>query len=73
MAQQEEREPKLTAGEKAKVAWYIARMAKRGIADDRVYGGRVHQGDLQRKVERVLEQARKREEREARTKNKTGK
>ncbi|MEV6398145.1 DUF6257 family protein [Streptomyces sp. NPDC051907] len=56
-------EPKLTAGEKAKVAWYVARMAKRGIADDRQYGGRVHQGDLEKKVERVLDGARKREER----------
>lgn len=59
-------EPKLTAGEKTKVAWYIARMAKRGLADDREYGGRVHQGDLQRKVDRVIEQARKREERAGR-------
>ncbi|MEU2492766.1 DUF6257 family protein [Streptomyces sp. NPDC007883] len=56
------REPKLTTGEKAKVAWYVARMAKRGIADDRLTGGRVHQRDLERKVERVIEQARTREE-----------
>ncbi|WP_406306288.1 DUF6257 family protein [Streptomyces sp. NBC_00885] len=54
-------EPKLTAGEKVKVAWYVARMAKRGIADDRESGGRVHQGDLERKVERVIDGARKRE------------
>ncbi|MEU0371187.1 DUF6257 family protein [Streptomyces sp. NPDC006283] len=59
------REPKLTTGEKAKLVWLTARMAKRGIADDRVNGGRVHQGDLQRKFDRVLEQARKREERDA--------
>jgi len=58
-------EPKLTAGEKARVAVLVLRMAKRGLADDRVTGGRVHQGDLERKVERVLEGARKREEREA--------
>lgn len=58
-------EPKLTAGEKVKAAWLVARMAKRGLADDREYGGRVHQGDLQRKLERVIEGARKREEREA--------
>lgn len=58
-------EPRLTAGEKAKVTWLVLRMAKRGIADDREYGGRVHQGDLQRKLERVIEGARKREEREA--------
>ncbi|MFD4582882.1 DUF6257 family protein [Streptomyces sp. NPDC058434] len=56
------REPKLTTGEKAKVAWYVARMAKRGLADDRLTGGRVHQRDLERKVERVIEQARTREE-----------
>jgi hypothetical protein len=61
-------EPKLTAGEKAKVAWYIARMAKRGLADDRQSGGRVYQGDLQRKVDRILDQARKREEQAAKKK-----
>lgn len=59
------REPKLTTGEKAKVAWYVARMAKRGLADDRLTGGLVHQRDLERKVERVIEQARAREERDA--------
>ena len=53
-------DPKLTASEKVQVAWYIARMAKRGIADDKLVG-RVHQGDLQRKLERVLDRARKRE------------
>lgn len=63
MAQQPE--PKLTTGEKAQVAWLVVRMAKRGIADDRVSGGRVHQGDLEKKVDRVIEGARKREEREA--------
>jgi hypothetical protein len=61
-------DPRLTAGEKTKIAWLVLRMAKRGIADDREYGGRVHQGDLERKVERVLEGARKREEREAKSK-----
>lgn len=59
-------EPKLTPGEKVKVAWLVARMAKRGLADDREYGGRVHQGDLQRKLEGVIEGARKRDERTAR-------
>ncbi|BDM73336.1 hypothetical protein HEK616_68230 [Streptomyces nigrescens] len=49
-------EPKLTAGEKAKVAWYIGRMAKRGLAGDEVY-----QRDLESKIERVLDGARKRE------------
>jgi len=54
--------PKLTTGEKAKLAWLTARMAKRGLADDRQYGGRVKQSDLQRKFERVLDGARKREQ-----------
>ncbi|MEU6659589.1 DUF6257 family protein [Streptomyces sp. NPDC046821] len=56
-------QPRLTTGEKTKVAWYVARMAKRGIADDRQYGGRVDQSDLQRKVDRVIDGAREREER----------
>lgn len=63
------REPKLTTGEKAKVAWYVARMAKRGLADDRLTGGRVHQRDLERKVEQVIEQARTREEQRDAKKN----
>lgn len=54
--------PKLTAGEKATLAWLTVRMAKRGIADDRQYGGRVDQGDLQRRFDRVLDKARKREQ-----------
>lgn len=58
-------EPKLTAGEKAKVAWLIARMAKRGIAAHNSPTGDVYQADLQRKVDRVIEGARKREERDA--------
>lgn len=58
-------EPKLTAGEKARVAWLVARMAKRGLAAHNSPTGDVYQGDLERKVERVLEGARKREEREA--------
>lgn len=53
-------EPKLNAAETAKVAWLVARMAKRGLASEHVY-----QGDLERKVERVLEDARRRIEREA--------
>lgn len=56
-------EPKLTAGETARVAWLVARMAKRGIAGEHVY-----QGDLERKVERVIERARKREEQAAKSK-----
>ena len=55
-------DPKLTLGEKVRVAGLIARMAKRGVADDREYGGRVHQGDLERRVDRILDGARKREE-----------
>ncbi|GLJ91332.1 hypothetical protein GCM10017589_39390 [Streptomyces poonensis] len=58
----------MTAGEKTKVAWYVARMAKRGLADDRQNGGRVDQSDLQRKVERIEEQARKRAERASKSK-----
>ncbi|MCX5607194.1 DUF6257 family protein [Streptomyces sp. NBC_00047] len=50
-------DPKFTAGEVAKIAWLTARMAKRGIASQTVY-----QGDLQRKVEKVIDGARKREE-----------
>jgi hypothetical protein len=61
-------DPKLTTGEKAKAAWYVVRMAKRGIADDRVNGGRVYQGDLERKLDRVLEGAREREEKQAKGK-----
>ncbi|WP_030688382.1 DUF6257 family protein [Streptomyces globisporus] len=47
--------PKLTAGEKTQVAWYVARMCKRGLAGESVY-----QGDLEAKVERVIDRARKR-------------
>ncbi|MFD9211607.1 DUF6257 family protein [Streptomyces sp. NPDC059544] len=54
-------EPKLTAWEKAKVAGLVARMAKRGLADDREYGGRVNQADLERKVDRIIEGAARRE------------
>jgi hypothetical protein len=53
-------DPKLTASEKAKLSWLVARMAKRGLAGERVY-----QGDLEAKFERVLDGARKREERES--------
>jgi hypothetical protein len=53
-----EPEPRLTSGEKAKVAYYVARMCKRGLAGETVY-----QADLERKVERVIDGARKREER----------
>lgn len=61
MARRED-EPKYTTAEKAKLTWLVARMAKRGLADDRVAGGRVHQGDLQAKVDRIVEGARKRQQ-----------
>jgi hypothetical protein len=53
-------DPPLTAGEAAKVAWYTARMAKRGIAGEDVY-----LKDLQRKIDRILDGARKRAEQAA--------
>ncbi|MFJ8663111.1 DUF6257 family protein [Streptomyces sp. NPDC093795] len=49
--------PKLTAGEHAQVAWNVARMCKRSIASDTVY-----QGDLEAKVDRIIDRARKRAE-----------
>ncbi|MGW4850877.1 DUF6257 family protein [Streptomyces sp. NPDC004288] len=55
--------PKLTAGEKTQVAWYVARMCKRGIAGDTVY-----QGDLEKKVDRVIDRARERTEKNAKRK-----
>ncbi|MEE4541170.1 DUF6257 family protein [Streptomyces sp. V4-01] len=48
-------DPPLTAGEAAKAAWYIGRMAKRGLAGDDV-----DQSDLQRKLDRIIDGARKR-------------
>jgi hypothetical protein len=54
-------DPPLTAGEAAKVAWLTARMVKRGIA-----GEDVDQKDLQRKLDRILDAARKREAKAAR-------
>ncbi|WP_308011893.1 DUF6257 family protein [Actinacidiphila acidipaludis] len=48
-------DPPLTAAEAARVAWLIARMAKRGVAGDDV-----DQRDLQRKLDRILDGARKR-------------
>lgn len=53
-------DPPLTAAETAKVAWYTARMAKRSIAGDDVY-----LKDLQRKVDRILDGARRRAEQDA--------
>ncbi|MEU8525193.1 DUF6257 family protein [Streptomyces sp. NPDC048629] len=52
--------PKLTVGEKARVTYLVARMAKRSIASETV-----HMGDLERRVDRVIDGARRREERNA--------
>ncbi|WP_432128254.1 DUF6257 family protein [Streptomyces sp. bgisy082] len=49
--------PKLTPTEQAKVAWCVARMAKRCVA-----GEDVDRADLERKVDRILDGARKRAE-----------
>ncbi|MFC7933559.1 DUF6257 family protein [Streptomyces cinereoruber] len=49
--------PKLTAKEHAQVAWAVARMAKRCVA-----GEHADRADLERKVERILDGARKRAE-----------
>ncbi|MFD3755941.1 DUF6257 family protein [Streptomyces sp. NPDC058622] len=54
------KDPKFTAGETARMGWYVARMAKRGIAGESVY-----LGDLERKVDRIIDGARDREQREA--------
>ncbi|MFD9032655.1 DUF6257 family protein [Streptomyces sp. NPDC059567] len=51
--------PKLTAGEHARVALLVARMAKRCLASETV-----DRSDLERKVDRILDRARKRAERE---------
>jgi hypothetical protein len=50
-------DPPLTTVEAAKVAWYIARMAKRAVAGDDV-----DQSDLQNKTDRILNHARTRAE-----------
>ncbi|APE21215.1 MULTISPECIES: DUF6257 family protein [Streptomyces] len=55
--------PPLTTGEKAKFAWYVGRMAKRGLAGESVY-----QGDLEAKVDRILDGARERAEKDAKRK-----
>jgi hypothetical protein len=48
-------DPPLTGREAAKVAWLIARMAKRGVA-----GEDVDLSDLKRKLDRILDGARER-------------
>ncbi|MET9698795.1 DUF6257 family protein [Streptomyces sp. NPDC006529] len=62
------KDPKFTAGETTKLAWYIARMAKRGIAGENVY-----QGDLEKKIDRIIDGARDREEQAAAAARKNGK
>jgi hypothetical protein len=49
-------DPPLTAIETARVGALIARMAKRGMAGDDV-----DQADLQRKLDQILDKARKRQ------------
>jgi hypothetical protein len=49
-----------TAGEKARLAVLVARMAKRGLADDGT--GRVDLSDLQRRIERIENAARRRKQ-----------
>ncbi|MBZ6135756.1 DUF6257 family protein [Streptomyces olivaceus] len=49
-----------TVSEKARLAVLIARMAKRGLADDGT--DRVDQSDLRRKFDRIQNQARKRKQ-----------
>jgi hypothetical protein len=60
MIQTHRDDPPLTAGEAAKVAWLIARMAKRGVA-----GEDVDLTDLKRKLDRILDSARERAEKAA--------
>lgn len=59
-------EPLYTVGEKAELTWLVARMSKRGLAARNSPTGDVHQGDLQRKLERVKEGAARRTDRDAR-------
>ncbi|MFJ9027301.1 DUF6257 family protein [Streptomyces sp. NPDC102274] len=55
-------EPKLTAGEKARVAVLVVRMTKRcAVSED------IDRSDLERRVDRIIDGARKREERAAKT------
>ncbi|MFI5803572.1 DUF6257 family protein [Streptomyces sp. NPDC051561] len=54
-------EPRLTSGEKARIAVLVGRMCKREIA-----GPDVYQGDLERKVDRIIDGAARRAEREER-------
>ncbi|MGW1517566.1 DUF6257 family protein [Streptomyces sp. NPDC002287] len=53
------KDPKFTAREITQIGWYTARMAKRGLAGETVY-----QGDLEKKLDRIIDTARERTERE---------
>ncbi|MFB7517435.1 DUF6257 family protein [Streptomyces sp. NPDC056144] len=55
-----EKNPQLSIGEGVQVGWLVARMAKRGLAGETVY-----QGDLEKKVDRVIDKARRRIEKNA--------
>lgn len=59
-AEQDPNYPKLTAGEHARIALNVARMCKRSIASDTV-----HQGDLEKKIDRIIDRARERAEKNA--------
>ncbi|KIZ18648.1 DUF6257 family protein [Streptomyces natalensis] len=54
-------DPKLTTTEKARIAVLVGRMCKRHIA-----GPDVHQRDLERRVDRILDGARERDKKNAR-------
>lgn len=49
-----------TTGEKARIAGLLARMAKRGLADDG--SGNVYTADLKARIERIENEARKRKQ-----------
>ncbi|MFE5295406.1 DUF6257 family protein [Streptomyces sp. NPDC056632] len=52
--------PQLTVGENARIAWNVARMAKRCMA-----GENADRSDLERNVNRILDRAHKRAEKNA--------
>lgn len=60
-------DPPLTAGEYARIAYYSGRILKRGLAD-REGTGRVHTADLEAKITRVVDGARKRADQDAKKK-----
>ncbi|MER7514818.1 DUF6257 family protein [Streptomyces sp. NPDC126499] len=60
-AEQDPNYPKLTAGEHARIALNVARMCKRSLA-----GENADRSDLERKVDRIIDGARKRAEKNGR-------